>query len=150
MTTPTLKLHSSGSLEKKIVIEQRLEKKLDDVINSNNSVNNINEEITYLKERNRKSKQKDKIHEMLTTLLLSIDTFAIIATTSSSVTLSLTGFGVTANPLSAATACGLSNSNKVKKEIIMLKYNTYKKQCQKVNKQLNHSLNYTEEIYKTF
>ena len=41
-------------------------------------------------------------------ILKSFDTFVIIATTSSSITYSLTGVGLTSVPISTATASGLS------------------------------------------
>ena len=49
--------------------------------------------ITYFQEKNNKSKKKYKKYETLTTILKSIDTFVIIATTSSSITLSLPELG---------------------------------------------------------
>ena len=49
----------------------------------------------------------------MTTKLKSFDTFVFITTTSSSITLSLTGIGLIARLLPTATACGLSNGNKV-------------------------------------
>ena len=49
--------------------------------------------IKYLKNKNSKSKNNYKKYEMLTTIKNSIDTFVIVATTSSSFTLSLTGIG---------------------------------------------------------
>ena len=48
--------------------------------------------------------------------------------TSSSITLSLTRIGLIVIPMSTATACGLSVGNKVRYEIIINKYNKYKKQ----------------------
>ena len=83
--------------------------------------------ITYFKDKNNKSKKKYKKYKTLTTILKSFDTFVIIATTSSSTTLSLTGIGLIAIPISTATACGLSIGNKVLYEIIINKYNKYKK-----------------------
>ena len=53
------------------------------------------------------------------------------ATTSGSVTLSVTGIGLISTPISAATAIGLSVSKKVIYEIVMQKYNSYKKQYEK-------------------
>ena len=64
---------------------------------------------------------------MITTILKSFDTFVNIATTSSSITLSLKRIGLIAIPISTATACGLSIGNKVIYEIIINKYNKYKK-----------------------
>ena len=58
----------------------------------------------------------------------SFDTFVIFATISSSITLSLTGFGLILIPKSFATACGLSIDKKVVYEIIVNKYNKYKEQ----------------------
>ena len=51
------RLYPSAPLEN-FDFEQRLEKKLNDVNSSNNSVNNIKEMIHYLKDKNTKSKKK--------------------------------------------------------------------------------------------
>ena len=80
-------------------IEQRLEKKLNDVNGFNNSINNIKEMTTYFKDKNNKSKKKYKKYKTLTTILKSFDTFVIIATTSGSITLSLTGIGLIVIPI---------------------------------------------------
>ena len=104
--------------------------------------------ITYFKDKNKKSKKKYKKYETLTTILKSFDTIVIIATTSSSITLSVTGIGLLAIPISAATACGLSITNKVLYEIVMQKYNKYKKYMKKINKQLNLLINYIVKVYR--
>ena len=44
---------------------------------------------------------------------------------------SVTGIELIATPISTATSCGLSIGNKVIYEIIMQKYNKYKKQYEK-------------------
>ena len=82
--------------------------------------------ITYFIDKNKKSKKRYKKYKTLTTILKSFDTFVIIATTSDSSTLSLTGFGLIVIPISTATACGLSIGNKVLYEIVMQKYNKQK------------------------
>ena len=87
--------------------------------------------IIYFKDKNKKSKKKYKKYETITTILKSFDTFVIFATTSTSITLSLTGIGFIAIPISTATACGLSNNNKVIYEILINKYNKYKKLYEK-------------------
>ena len=118
------RLYPSVPFENKnIDLEQRLEKKLNDVNSFNNSINNIKEMISYFKHKNKKSKKKFKKYKTKTTILKSFDTFVIIATTSSSITLSLTGIGLIAIPISTASACGLSIGNKVLYEIIINKYN---------------------------
>ena len=68
---------------------------------------------------------------MKTTWLKSFDTIVIITTTSSSIKLSVTVIGLIAIPISAATARGLSISNKIKHETVMQKYSMYKKRYEK-------------------
>ena len=65
---------------------------------------------------------------MLTTILKWIDTFVIIVTPSSLITLSLTGIGLIVIPISTGVACGLAISNKVIYAPITQKYNKHKKQ----------------------
>ena len=120
------RLYPSTPLEN-IDLERRLEKKMNDVNSFNNHINNIKEMITYFKDKNNKSKEKLKKYKTTTTILKSFDTFVIIATTSSSITLSLTGIGLIVIPISTATACGLSIGNKVLYEIIIDKHNNYEK-----------------------
>ena len=78
---------------KNIDVELRLEKRLSGVNSFTNSMNNVEQLIVFFKDNKHKSKKKYKEYQMITTILKSIDNFAIIATTSSSVTLPLTGFG---------------------------------------------------------
>ena len=73
--------------------------------------------IAFFKDKNNKSKKKNKNYITLTAILKSFDTVVIIPTTSSSITLSLTGIGLIAKPISTATACGLSIGNKKISEI---------------------------------
>ena len=105
--------------------------------------------ITYFKEKDNKSKKKYKKYKTLTTILKSFDTFVNIVTTSSSITLSLRRIGLLVIPISTASACAVSTGNKVIHEIIMNKYNKYKKHNEKkINKQSYLSINYTENLYK--
>ena len=73
--------------------------------------------ITYFKDKNNKSKKRYKKYKTLTTILKSFDTIVNIATTPSSINLSLTGNGLIAIPIATATACGISIGNKAKYEI---------------------------------
>ena len=132
MATPTLKLYPSAPLENNNNnLEERLEKRLSDVNSFNNSINNIKEIITYFKDVNKKSKKKYKKYKTLNSILKSVDSIVIIASTSTSVTLSVTGVGLIIVPISAGIACGLSLCNKLLYELVMKKYNKYKKQYQK-------------------
>ena len=57
MEPKTDRLYSSAPLEKDINLEQRLEKKLNDVNSFNKHINNIKEKITYFKDKNNKSRK---------------------------------------------------------------------------------------------
>ena len=110
----TERLYPSAPLDEKINdLEQQIEKKLNNVNSFNNHVKNIEEMITYFKDKNNKSKKNYKNYKTLTILLKSFDIFVITATTPSSITLSLTGFGLTVIPISRSVACGLTISNKL-------------------------------------
>ena len=128
MEAKTDRLYPSAPLLENIDLEQRLEKKLNDVKSLNNHIKNIKEMITYFKDKNNKSKKKYKNFKTLNTVLESVDSIVIIATTSTSITLSVTGVGLIILPISAGIACTLSLGNKVLHKIIINKYNKYKKQ----------------------
>ena len=118
------RLYPSAPIENKIFdLEQGLEKKLNDVNGFNNSINNIKEMMTYFKDKNIKSKKSHEKYKTKTKISKSFDTFVIIATKSSSITLSLTGIGLIVIPISTALACALSIGKKVLYEIFINKYN---------------------------
>ena len=87
------RLYSFGPLEI-FESEQRLEKKTKDVNSFNNSITYIKELITFFKEKNNNPKKKFKRYKTLSTIIKLFDAINFIATTSSSITLSLTGFGL--------------------------------------------------------
>ena len=120
------RLYPTAPLEN-IDLGQRLEKKINDVNSFNNHVNNINEMITYFRGKKHKSKKNFENYKTLNTVLESVDSIVIIAATSSSITLSVTGMGLIISPISASIACGLSLSNKVLHKLFINKYNKYKK-----------------------
>ena len=125
------RLYPSAPLLKNIDLEKRLEKKTNDVNSFNNHVNDIKEMITYFKDKNHKSKKKYKIYKTLNTILESVDSMVIIATTSTSITLSITGTGLVILPMSAGIARTLSLGNKVLHKLIINKYNKNKKQYER-------------------
>ena len=122
------KLYPSAPLLENIDLEKRLEKKISDVNSFNNHINNIKEMITYFKNKNHKSKKRYQNYKTLNTVLESVDSIVIIAATSTSITLSITGIGLIILPISAGIACGLSLGNKVLHKLIIYKYNKYKNQ----------------------
>ena len=126
------RLYPSAPFENKnIDLEQRLEKRLNDVNSFNNHINNFTEMITYFKDKNNKSKNKYKNYKNLNTILESVDSIVIIAATSTSITLSITGKSLIILPISAGIACTLSLGNKVLHKLIINKYNKYKKQYER-------------------
>ena len=127
METKTKRLYPSAPLLENIDLEKRLEKKINDVNSFNNHINNIKEMITYFKDKNNKSKKRYKTYKTLNTVLESVDSIVIIGATSTSITLSVTGFGLIILPISAGIACTLSLGNKVLHKLIINKYNKYKK-----------------------
>ena len=82
---------------------------------------------SYFKDKNNKSKKRCKNYKTINTILESVDSIVIIAATSSSITLSITGIGLIILPISAVIACTLSLGNKILHKIIINKYNKYKK-----------------------
>ena len=131
MDQKTDKLYPSAPLLENIDLEKRLEKKINDVNSFNNHINNIKEMITYFKNKNNKSKKRYKNYKTLNTVLESVDSIVIIGATSTSITLSVAGFGLIILPISAGIACTLSLGNKILHKIIVNKYNNYKKQYEK-------------------
>ena len=114
-------LYPSAPLES-IDLEQRLEKKMNDVNIFINHINNIKEMITIFKDRNNKSRKKYKNSKTPNTVLESVDSIGIIGATSTSITLSITGFGLTVLPASAAIVCTLSLGRKLLHKLIINKY----------------------------
>ena len=131
MDQKTDKLYPSAPLLENIDLEKRLERKINDVNSFNNHINNIKEMITYFKDKNNKSKKRYKNYKTLNTILESVDSIVIIGAMSTSITLSITGFGLIILPISAGIACGLSLGNKILHKLVINRYNKYKKQYEK-------------------
>ena len=93
MDQKTDRLYPSAPILENIDLEKRLEKKINDVNSFNNHIINIKEMISYFKDKNNKSKKKNKNYKTLNTVLESVDSIVIIGTTSTSITLSVTGIG---------------------------------------------------------
>ena len=104
--------------------------------------------ITYFKDKNNKSKKRYKNYKILNTILESVDSIVIIAATSTSITLSITGFGMIILPISASIACGLSLGNKILHKVIITNTIKTKNYMKEINKLLSLLINYTENHYK--
>ena len=128
------RLSPTAPLLENIDLEKRLKKKISDVNSFINHVNNIKEMITYFKDKNHKSKKRNKNYKTLNTIIEPVDSIVIIATTSTSINLSITGIGSIILPISAGNACTISLGNEVLHKFILNKYNKCKKQYQQTIK----------------
>ena len=142
------RLYPSAPLLENIDLKKRLQKEINDANSFNNHVNNIKEMITCFKDKNHKSKRRYKNYKTLNSVLESVDSIVIIAATSTSITLSVTGIGLIILPISAGIACTLSLGNKVLHKLIINKYNKYKKQYERDQQTIKYLINYTENQYK--
>ena len=122
MDEKTDRLYPSAPILENSDLEKRLEKKLFDVNSFNNHISNIKEMITYFKDKNNKTKKKDKDYKTLNTILASVDSIITIGATSTSITLSITGVALIILPISAGIACTLSLGNKVLHKLIIINY----------------------------
>ena len=137
------RLYPSAHL-KNIDLEQRLDKKIKDVNSFRNHINSIKENITYFQDKNNKSKKKYKNYKTLCTVLELVDSIIIIGATSTSITLSITGFSLIVLPISAGIACSLSLCNKVLNQLIISKNKKHKKQDEKDQQ----TIKYTDKLYR--
>ena len=150
MTTPTKKLYLCVTIEKN-GLDQRLEKKLNDVNSFNNLVILIKEMIAYFKGKNYKTKKKYKNYQTTNKILESVNTIIITGATSTSITLSNTGIALIILRISAGIACVLSLKYKLLQRMKLNKYNKYKRNnIKKINKLLNLFLNFTEKFLRYF
>ena len=138
------KLYPSAPLLENFDLEKRLEKKINDVNSFNNHVNNIKEMITYFKDKTNKPKKRYKNYKTLNTVLESKDSIVINAATSTSITLSVTGFGLIILPISAGIACTLSLGNKIIHKLIINKNIKYKKQYERDQ----NTIKYFDKLYR--
>ena len=83
--------------------------------------------ITFITDKNNKSKKKYNNNKILNTLLESVDSIVIIGATLTFITVSITGIGLIILPISAGNACTLSLGNKMLHELNLIKYIKYKK-----------------------
>ena len=130
MEQKTERFYPSAPLES-IDLDQRLEKKLNNVNSFNNSNIYIKEMIIYFTDKNNKSKKRQKKYKTLITIVESVDTIVINGATSTSITLSITGIGLAVVPISAGIACSLSLIDKILHKLMKNKYNKYKRQNEK-------------------
>ena len=142
------RLYPSASLEiKNNGLEQRLEKKWRKLTVLRTQLLTLKKWLhtSKLKIKNQKETKK---YKKITTIIKSFDTIFIIATTSSSIKLSLMGIGLKDTTILSSIACGLSNSIKTVYEIGMQKILNIKNNMKKIIKLLNFMIKYTGKVYQ--
>ena len=102
--------------------------------------------INYYEDKNHKSKKRSKKYKTLSTILESVDTIVKIASTATSVTISVVGIRLVVVPFSPGIACCLSLGNKVLHKLIKNKCNKYKKRYEKDQQ----TIKFLMKIYKKF
>ena len=107
--------------------EEIINKKLKEVNSFNNSINNINLISKFYEEEYKKLKKKHNKYKNLNKILNTIDSVAIISTTSTSITLSLTGYGLIIVPITAGCGCVMTVGSKIISEFLKKKEKSYLK-----------------------
>ena len=123
--------------------------KMNDLSSLKNSIKYLKETIPFSETKIVHGKKIFKIYEVLSTLMKTVGTFLILATTSNSVTLSKPGFGLIVTPISTENAGGLSLTSNVSFEkfpLIMIKTEYYLRDG---NKKLNLSIEYIGNVCTT-
>ena len=104
---------------------RNINKKLKEVNSFNNSINNINLISKYYEEEYKKLKKKHNKFKNLNKILNTIDSIVNISSTSTSITFSLTGFGIITIPIIAGIGCGITITSKITNEFIKKKEKSY-------------------------
>ena len=105
--------------------EEIINKKLKEVNSFNNSINNINLISKFYEEEYKKLKKKHNKFKNLNKILNTIDSLVIISSTSTSITFSLTGFGIFTIPIIASVGCGITITSKIICEYLKTKEKYY-------------------------
>ena len=117
------KLIPSAPLETITNVEEKFKMKMNDIQSFNNSINNTKEIITDREAKNEKNQKR--IIKILSTLIKSFNTCVILATTSTSISISFTGILSIVKPISTEVACGLTIIKKLVYEIVIQKYDEH-------------------------
>ena len=111
--------------ENNINWEEIINKKLKEINFFNNSINNINLISNYYEEENKKLEKKHNNFKNLSKILNTIDSIVIIGSTSTSITPSLTGYGLIIVPITAGIGCFITIASKITSEFLKKKEKSY-------------------------
>ena len=115
------------NIEKSFNWEEIINKKLKEVNSFINSLNNINLISKFYEEEYKKLKKKHNKFKNLNKILNTIDSVVIIGCTGTSVTLSVTGYGLIIVPITAGCGCLMSVGSKIINEFLKKKEKSYLK-----------------------
>ena len=99
-------------------IESALNQQLKEINSFQNSVQNIKDIRTFYSHEVKKYKKKCKTIKLISGMINCIDTFVIVGVTSTSITLSVTGFGLLVIPITSGVGAGFSLSGKIISEYL--------------------------------
>ena len=105
--------------------EEIINKKLKEVNSFNNSINNINLISKFYEEEYKKLKKKHNKYKNLNKILNTIDSVVIIGSTSTSITLSVTGYGLIIVPITTGCGCVMTIASKIFSEFLKKKEKSY-------------------------
>ena len=86
-------------------LQSALQNELQKVNSFNNSIQNISLMMKYYEMEEKKYKQKYNKYKLINNLINSLDGIIVIATTSASISLSITGVGIIVVPIAAGVGC---------------------------------------------
>ena len=90
-----------------------INKKMKEVNSFDNGINNKNLISRFYEENHKKLKKKNNKFKNLNKILNTIDSLNFIGSTSTSISLSVTRFGLIVVPITAGVACGIAISTKL-------------------------------------
>ena len=108
------------------MINKRLQSELQKVSSFNNSTQNISLMMKYYELEENKYKKKYTKYKLINNIINSTDGFIIIGTTSTSVTLSITGVGIIVLPITAKVGCATGILVKICSSYLKKKEQNYK------------------------
>ena len=135
-------------------LQSALQSELQKVNSFNNSIQNISLMMKYFEMEEKKYKQKYTKYKLINNLINSLDGIIVIGTTSTSISLSITGVGIKVVPIAAGVGCATgilvkicSSYLKKKEKHCKLKYAIIRKTLQDFRQLYTTSLkdNYVDE-----
>ena len=101
--------------------DQNLDLRIKEINSFNNSIQNIKDIQIFYNHEAKKYKKKSKLYKFINGLIQSIDGVAVLAVSSTCVTLSVTGVGLVVVPIASRIGAGLCIISKIAGEYLKRK-----------------------------